>query len=91
MGYERVDLALDGRQPSLFRRLAYLLAKFAVIRPLKDKHGLNRARVIYAAGGPLSEETVRFYKAIEVSLTHIFGSTEGGIVSEDPGDKLKLE
>jgi len=91
LGYERVDLTLDGRQPSLFRRLAYLLANFAVIRPLKDKHGLNRARVIYAAGGPLSEETVRFYKAIEVSLTQIFGSTEGGIASEDPGDKLKLE
>ena len=91
LGYEKVDLALESRQLSILKRLGHLLAKLLVFRPLKDKHGLNRARVIYAAGGPLSAEAVRFFKAIGVDLIQIYGSTEGGIVSEDPGGDLKLE
>ena len=91
VGYEKVDLALESRQLSILKRLGHLLAKLLVFRPLKDKHGLNRARVIYAAGGPLSAEAVRFFKAIGVDLIQIYGSTEGGIVSEDPGGDLKLE
>jgi long-chain acyl-CoA synthetase len=76
---------------SIFKRFWYLLAQLAVFHPLKDKHGLNRARAVYTAGNAVSPETRRFFRAIGVDLQQIFGSTEGGIVSAEPEDQLRLE
>ncbi|MBM4463713.1 MAG: long-chain fatty acid--CoA ligase [Chloroflexi bacterium] len=91
IGYKIVDLPAEGRRVSVFKRLWYLLARLAVFYPLKDKHGLNKARAVYAAGNTVSPETRRFFGAIGVNLQQIFGSIEDGIVSVQPEEKLRLE
>ena len=76
---------------NIFKRLLHAIAGPLLFRPLKDKHGLNRARVIYAAGSILPPETLRFFAAIGVNLRQVFASTEGGIVSVYPGDESKID
>jgi long-subunit acyl-CoA synthetase (AMP-forming) len=61
------------------------------MRPLRDKHGLTRARAVYVAGDTLSEEAVHFFSVIGIDLQHIYGSTKGGIVSEPPGADVRIE
>jgi long-chain acyl-CoA synthetase len=91
IGYKIADLSREDHRVSIFKRFWYILAQLAVFHPLKDKHGLNRARAVYTAGNAVSPETRRFFRAIGVNLQQIFGSTEGGIVLAEPEDQLKLE
>lgn len=90
IGLQVSDLSLEGRRVSILRRILHALAELVVFRPLRDKHGLNRARVVYSAGDTVSPETARFFQAIGVSLQQIYGSAEDGLVSVDPGDDLRL-
>jgi len=91
VGYERVDTAAGGRRKSLPKYVLYHVADFAAFRPLRDKHGLNRARIVYTAGRALSPETFRFFHAIGVDVQQIFGSTKGGITLTPPADDLRIE
>ncbi len=91
VGYERVDLVAEGRRTSLPKNILYRVADFAAFRPLRDKHGLNRARIIYTAGGSLSPETFRFFHAIGIDIQQIFGSTKDGISLTPPADDLGIE
>jgi len=91
LGYDRADLSSSGGQMNIFKRLLHPIAGLVVFRPLKDKHGLNRARVIYAAGSVLPPQTTRFFAAIGVNLRQIFASTEGGVVSVHPGDDVNIQ
>ena len=85
IGYDVIDRAAVGQPPAWHKRTLRYLADLAVLAPLRDKHGLVRTRVAFAAGGTLSPETLRFYRAIGVNLKHIYGSTREGIVTLDPG------
>jgi len=91
MGYQRVDLMAGGRRKGLPKNVLYRVADFAAFRPLRDKHGLNRARIVYTAGRPLSPETFRFFHAIGINLQQIFGSTKGGLTLTPPADDLRIE
>jgi long-chain acyl-CoA synthetase len=90
-GYERIDRLSQGRRIGLCRVIRHRLADLLVLHPLRDKHGLNRARVVYAAGGALPQETVSFFRAIGVDIKPIFGSTKDGIVSAPPPDNIRIE
>lgn len=91
VGYERIDLGAGGRRESLPGYVLYHVADFVAFRPLRDKHGLDRARIIYTAGRPLSPETLRFFHAIGINIQQIFGSTKDGITLVPPTDDLRLE
>ncbi len=87
LGYEVSDPSLAGHRSALFKRLLYRIADVAVFRPLRDKHGLNRARVVYTAGETVSWDTQRFFRAVGVSLQQIYASAEGGLATIDPGEE----
>lgn len=91
MGYERADLLSKGGQMDPLKKFNWRIADLTVFHPLRDKHGLNRARVIYVAGALLSKETQRFFRAVGVDVKQIFGSTKGGIVLAPPPDDLRIE
>ncbi len=75
----------------LFLGMANLIARLIVFRPLRDKHGLNRVRVPYTAGGMLSPDILELFQAMGVNLRQIFGSPEGGIISAHSKSDFKLE
>jgi long-chain acyl-CoA synthetase len=91
VGYERVDLVAEGRRVGLPESILHRVADFAAFRPLRDKHGLDRARIIYCAGRSLSPETFRFFHAIGIHMQQIFGSTKDGILLTPPADDLRIE
>ena len=91
IGYDRVDQVAKGRRASLPRRILYRVTDFATFRPLRDKHGPNRARIIYTAGRPLSPETLRFLRAVGINIQQLFGSTKEGISMAPPADDLRIE
>jgi long-chain acyl-CoA synthetase len=91
LGYEKVDLVAKEGSISLPKRILYRAVDFATFRPLRDKHGFNRARIIYTAGRPLSAETFRFLHAIGIDIQQAFGSTKEGITLAPPADDLRIE
>jgi long-chain acyl-CoA synthetase len=91
LGYKRIRLTQENHRMGLVGRSLGSIADLLVLRPLRDKHGFIRARVIYTAGGTPPEEIVRFFSAIGVNVQQIFGSTKGGIVTEPPAADLKIE
>lgn len=88
LGYERVA---KGGSTTFPKRVLYRVADFATFRPLRDKHGFNRARIIYTAGRPLSPEAFRFLHAIGINIQQVFGSTKEGITMARPADDLIIE
>jgi long-chain acyl-CoA synthetase len=90
IGYERADAAVGSHRTGLGKEMRYRCADFVAFRPLRDKHGLNRARIVYTAGRPLPPETFRFFRAIGIEMQQIFGSTKGGIMLTSPADELMI-
>jgi long-chain acyl-CoA synthetase len=91
LGYRRIHLSRENRRTGPAGRALGRIADLLVLRPLRDKHGLVKARAVYVAGDTLSEEAVQFFSVIGVNLQHIFGSTKGGIVSEPPAADVRIE
>ena len=81
---------LPDAQSGLPEKIRHGLAEYAVFRPLRDKHGLNRSRVAYAVGEP-STETTQFFRAVGIHLETIFGSMEEGIISAAPDEQSRIE
>ncbi len=91
IGQEVAEESMGNDRVGLPKRFRHAIAEALVFRPLRDKHGFNRARLVYAAGKRASPETVRFFRAIGIDLQQVFGSTQGGVVTVAPEEKLMLE
>ena len=85
-GFRETDALLKGKRVNPIIESASLFWEHIVFRALRDKHGLDRTKVAYAAGGIVAPETLRFFHSIGVNLKQIFASIEEGVVFDDPGD-----
>ncbi|NQT71489.1 MAG: AMP-binding protein [Chloroflexi bacterium] len=85
-GFRETDALLKGNSVSPFVKSASLFWEHMVFRPLRDKHGLDRTKVAYAAGGIVAPETLRFFHAIGVNLKQIYASIQDGVMFNDPGE-----
>ena len=72
-------------RPILNRAIGPLLP-----RPLRDKHGLNRARVAYAAVGTLSPQAADIFHALGIRVQPVFASSQDGIVECAPPEELAI-
>jgi long-chain acyl-CoA synthetase len=82
---------LEGRPVSLWARLQFPLAEMLVLKPLRDKLGLTRAKVALSGGSTMAPEVFRLFHAIGVPLRNLYGSTEMGIVTIHQGERYNLE
>ena len=64
VGLKVADIHIEGKEPGLFWRTLYFIAYQAVFRQLLDRLGLSKVKVIYSAGGALSPEIIRYFKAL---------------------------
>ena len=104
IGYKIADLADERKEPSLFWKLAYRVGDVALFAPLRDKMGLRRIQYAYTSGASLSPDVLRFFRAIDVELLQLYGSTEcqchtvhhlgdvrlGTVGSNPPGVQVKI-
>jgi long-chain acyl-CoA synthetase len=63
-------------------RLAYRLARAAVLDPLRRRLGLERTRITVSAAAPAAPEMFEFYHALGVQLLEVYGQTEStGVIT----------
>ncbi len=79
------------REPVPFSlRVAYSAVHFAVLRPLKKRLGLHRARYAATGAAPIAPEVLRFYHAIGVPLGEGYGMTETAcVISTSPPGRVR--
>ena len=76
IAYKIANLQDEGKQPGLYLRLMYFLGNLTVYAPLRDKVGLRRIKYAYTGGAALSPDVLRFFRAINIELLQLYGSTE---------------
>jgi long-chain acyl-CoA synthetase len=92
----RVGLALaegkiQGRRPSLLQRLAFRIADFLVLDNVKRSIGLHRARGAATGAAPISPDLIRWYLALGINMTEVYGQTENtGLATAMPRGRIKL-
>lgn len=91
VGLKVADMYIEGKRPALGWKFLYTLAYQAVFRSLRDRLGLSRVKVIYSAGGALSPEIIRYFKALGIEIKLFYGSTEMGIISNPRDGEIRPE
>ncbi len=91
IGYKMTEFWEKNKKPPLHWLLLYKLAHLMVLRPLRDKIGLKRTRITYSTGAALSPDVVRFFYAMGVKLSNIYGSTESGPIATTWGEGVNFE
>ena len=84
---KNTSLSLNFLLWKILNGLAYL----ALFRPLTDKLGLKRIKIVYSAGGALSPDIIRFFQAIGIDIRLYYGSTEIGITSSPRIGEIRPE
>ena len=78
--YARAKLAGGPIPPGL--GLAYRLASWAVLAPLKRRLGFDRTRIAVCGAAPASPELFEYYHALGIPLIEGYGQTEStGVIS----------
>ncbi len=81
--YARVKYSPDGAPLGL--RVAYRLASWAVLAPLKRRLGFDRIRLALCGAAPASPELFEYYHALGIPLIEGYGMTEStGVISLNP-------
>ncbi len=84
----RVDAELAGR-PGNGAMASF--ADWLVLRPARKAMGLDRLRVAWVGGAPVSPALLRWYRAIGIDLREVYGLTEcGGLAAATPDGGLRL-
>ena len=91
VGYRMADLKFRRKQPGLSTRILYFLADIALFKSIRVSLGLSNARICYSTGAILSPDARRFYRALNVPLKNMYGSTEGGAAACSRDDAASLE
>jgi long-chain acyl-CoA synthetase len=76
IGYRIADMQDHRETPNILWRILGFLGDLALYAPLRDKLGLGRVRLAYTGGAALSPDILRFFKAINIKLLQLYGSTE---------------
>ncbi len=76
IGYRIADLENEGKSLPPVLRFQGWLGELALFAALRDKMGLSRLRFGYTSGASLSPDVLRFFRAINVGLYQLYGSTE---------------
>jgi len=71
--------------------MQYALGQIILFRSLRDSLGLSNARICYSTGAILSPDALRFYHALSLPLTSLYGTTEGGALTGARNDDISLE
>ena len=90
-GLKMAELSYKKLTPPLWWKIIYFFAFHGAIRPLRDRLGLSRTKVVYSAGGAISPDIIKYFKALDVHIKHCYSSTELGIVSVPQKNDIKAE
>jgi long-chain acyl-CoA synthetase len=81
IGRNIVEQELQQGRHSLLKRMLYRVGYLCMYRYLLDKMGLLRVRLALSGSAPISPEILKFYRALGLRITEVYGQTEGSGVS----------
>ncbi len=67
----------DGKE-TLWSRLTYFICYQAAFRPILNKLGFNRLKIVLSTGAPLPPEIMAFWQICGANLSEFYGLTETG-------------
>jgi long-chain acyl-CoA synthetase len=91
VGLRAADISMQQKEPNLIWRCLYFIAYQVVFRQLRDRLGMKNVKVAYSAGGTLSSEIVRYFKALGIEIKLGYGTTEIGMVSMPRTGEIRPE
>ncbi|MFH0914232.1 MAG: AMP-binding protein [Chloroflexota bacterium] len=80
VGYQVFDLKAARKGVNPWWKMMHYLAEWAVFRPTRDKLGLLCTRYPLTGSTFISPDVLRFFHALGVRISQLYGSTEGGIL-----------
>jgi long-chain acyl-CoA synthetase len=91
LSYQAVRRRFARRTVPAWLRAAVWIGDQLVLRPLRRRLGLDRVRLAYSAGAPISPDLLLYFWALGVPIREIYGQTEdSGPTTMHQGDKIKL-
>lgn len=86
------EAELADKDPGIWHRTLNKILHFFVLRPLKNKVGLERIKVAVTGGGAISPEVFKYFKSLRIDLRQVYGQTEcSGIATTHWGDDVRPE
>ncbi|MFC4926935.1 AMP-dependent synthetase/ligase [Delftia deserti] len=76
VGTRVADAVLAGRPVGAGLRVAFTLARWAVLGNVRKSIGIDRARYLITGAAPISPDLVRWYLALGVPMLEVWGMTE---------------
>jgi len=73
---ERNLQALAGERVPAAVEVQYQAAKRAVLAPLKERIGLDRARILVTSAAPIGKDVLEFFASVDLILREIYGQSE---------------
>ena len=76
---------------TLLTKIRYALFNFLVFRKLRERLGMDRARLVISGAAPISPTVLEFFHAIGVPIREVYGQTEdSGPATIHHEDDIKL-
>ncbi len=75
------DLQLKGKPVPALLKALYAVSEIVLLRPIRNRMGLTKAKFALTAGSVLGEDTFKFINALGIRLRQVYGSSEGGMIS----------
>lgn len=82
------DLKLKEKSVPLYLKCLYAIANIVLLRPIRNRIGLRKARYAATAGSLLGEDTFKFINALGIQLRQVYGSSEGGMICGHSGEDI---
>ena len=79
-GYKVSGLLQEGKGVSWWLKLYHGLADFLILRTLRDKLGISRAKYLLTGSASMSPDIFRFFHAMGAVIRVIYGGTEANVV-----------
>ena len=75
-GQQVAELTIAGKPVPASLKLKYRIGKFVALDNIRKLIGIHRARVLFTGAAPISPDLVRWYLALGVPMSEVWGQTE---------------
>ena len=76
LALQRNLLALSQQRVPITLELAYQAARRVVFGPLKEKIGLDRARILVTSAAPIGRDVLDFFASMDLVVREVYGQSE---------------
>ncbi|MCA9507787.1 MAG: AMP-binding protein, partial [Myxococcales bacterium] len=66
----------EGKMPSLWTSLRYLLARQKIFPKIKEQIGLGKVRICAVGAAPISKDILNFFSSIDIPIYELYGQSE---------------